>query len=343
MDIIEILLSNYEVPEFASNGYEVAQLSAVSADSSIVADPYYILVDSFNNAFYVSGDSLYVNDYSKLTTVLSAIANITLTVSGSSYFENVALSIGDRACVTSATSASTSGCCTTSGGIPNCAEEVQNYFNPLSSCYTGEDQLYQSLLEEAYNSAPIPATFYVISYDTSHDPINGEDPTRKIIRKFDFNGYNEELPKDEVMYSTGFGGIAGLDKFPLYVSKSHFIKQSQKDYLGNTVYPPYTPRGGEYILLKFNNKYYEVTRVKDTDEMNLQRKNSWTFLLKVFENDRPDYIAATSATMVNDIISVTEKEDIFNVSDIVDTEMEEIRYEPGPTEEAPNDPFVGWD
>lgn len=343
MDIIEILLSSYEVPEFAPNGYEVASLSAVSADTSIVSDPYYILVNSFNNAFYISGDSLYVNDYSKLSTVISTIASISITVSGSTYFENVSLSISDRICSTSGDLISSGGCCSTSGSIiPNCADEVQNYFNPLSECYTGEDQLYQSLVEEAYNTNPIPATFFVISYDTSHDPIVGEDPTRKIIRKFNFNGYNEDLPKDEVMYNAGFGGIQGLDKFPLHVSKSHFAKQSQKDPYGNIIYPQYIPRGGEYVMLKFNGKYYEITRVKDTEEMNLQRKTTWTFYLKVFENDHPDYIPETSATMVDNIMSITEKEDIFNIADIVDEEMENIKYKPSVTEQPPNDPFVGW-
>lgn len=311
MDIIEILLSNYEVPEFAYNGYVVASISAVSADTSIVSDPLYIMINNADNAFTISGESLVVNDYSKITTVLEDTRAIAITVSGSTYTENILLNITNKLCDSSTTSGGTSGCCGTSGTFTTCEEPGLGFFDPLSDCYSGEDAIYQSLVEEAYNTAPIPATFYVISYDTSHDEIIGEDPTVEIVRKFDFNGYNEELPREELMFSTGFGGIQGLDKFPLYVSKKHFRTQSMKDYMGVPMrYPEYIPRGGEYVLLKFNNKYYELTQVKDVDEMNLQRKNTWTFMMKVYEDDHAVFNPMTSASMENDIMKVVDMDDI---------------------------------
>jgi len=342
MDIIEIVLDNYEIPEFAYNGYIVAGISAVSADTSIVDDPFYILLNSADNALTISGDTLIVNDYSKLTTVLSDTRTISITVSGSTYTENIMLNLVAKLCTTSATSGST--CCdSTSGTFLTCDEPGYGYFDPLSSCYDGEDAIYQSLVEESINTAPIPAVFYVISYDTSHDEINGEAPTKKIIRKFDFNGYNEELPRDEMMRSNGYGGMFGLDRFTLYVSINHFRTQSMKDYLGNAmVYPEYIPRSGEFVLLKYSNKYYEIVSVEDVTSITLQRKNTYTFMLKVYEDDHAQMIPSTSASMKDDIMKVIDIDDIFDVSDLVDQEKESILYKPAVDEEEPQDPFVGW-
>lgn len=343
MDIIEILLDNYEVPEFAYNGYEIAGISATSASGDIIEDPFYILLNNANNAFSISGESLIVNDYSKITTVLSDTKEISITVSGSTYTENILLNVSTKLCETSATSAATCIDCSTSGSILSNCEAGFGYFDPLSDCYAGENELYQSLVEESYNTAPVPSVFYVISYDTDFDKVTGENPSVTIVRKFNFNGYCEELPNDTVMYSNGFGGVQGLDQFRLYVSKKHFAKQSQKDYLDNAlVYPEYIPRGGEYVLLKFNNKYYEITRVKDTDEMNYQRNNTWTFFMKVYEDDHAVFIPSTSASMEVDIMKVVDMDDIFNISDVIDEEKEDILYKPEIDEEEPQDPFVGW-
>lgn len=259
------------------------------------------------------------------------------------YEEDISLQI-TNACSADVSPAD-SNCCNTEGVLlPSCEEGV-GFFNPLSSCYDGENELYASLLEGAFNSVPIPAVFYVISYDTSHDNIFGEDPTRKIIRKFNFNAYSETLPTEDTQFSTFYGGIEGMDQFPLFVSKKHFTRRSQQDYLGNdSQFPVYSPRGGEYVKLLFNGKYYEVITVKETDDQHLQRQNTYTLNLKVYEDDKASFISQTSASMVDDIGTVTNiANDIFDSSDIVDIEKEDILYQPDPTEEDPQDPFVGWD
>lgn len=343
MEIEEFILDNYTVPELAPNDYLVANISACDIDGILMEDPYYILLDNADNTFYIKDSSLLVNDYSKLTKFLTNTKTISLTVSGSNFIDDIMLDITDKICSeNSSDTTNTTSCCNTSAtGITEC-DGSYGLFDPLSSCYDGENAVYQSLLEETYNAAPIAAVFYVVAFDTSHDPVNGENPTRKIMRKFNFNGWTDNLPGLDVSFSTGFGGMRYMEKFRLNISKTHFRKQSKKaPDDGESIYPEYIPRGGEYIMLKYDKTYYEITLVEQ-EYGNLLRSNSYVFQLKRYEDDHARFDSSTSATMVNDIASVVDIDDIFNIADFVDDIKDEVLYEPEDDEEEENDPFAGW-
>ena len=135
-------------------------------------------------------------------------------------------------------------------------------------------------MTEAWNQHGTPIVYYVISYDTTYDPLFGEDNNRRVVRSFPVMVYYE-LPKEDRQWNVAAMEI--LDNFHIYISKRHFIAASKLDSNMEQTYPPYTPKVGDVIKSRYNNFFYEITHVSEEEEMFLQRKHSWDIVVKQYK------------------------------------------------------------
>lgn len=211
----------------------------------------------------------------------------------------------------------------------------KDYFVEDSSIYDKERDLYESLLSEAFNKNGTVLIYYTSTYSTSKEQIFGEDDDRFFGRKFEIMGYYD-LPKEDQLWSKW--GIEGLDNFKINVSKKHFTSASTSA----DAYSAYTPKVGDLIRAKYNNIFYEVIDVGEEEEMFLNRKHSWGFLVKPFVDSRVRLSADTSATMNILSAHTNQEEDLFNISDVIDTEKTDILYNQPDSEDDVNDIWSNW-
>lgn len=156
----------------------------------------------------------------------------------------------------------------------------KNFFSYINSAYDNESTLYDKLMTEAFNKHGIPMVYYVISYDTTYDPLFGEDNNRRVVRYFPVMTYYE-LPREDRQWNVAAMEI--LDNFHLFISKRHFIAASKLDLDLQQTHDPYTPKVGDIIKSNYNNFFYEITHVAHEEEMFIQRKHSWDVVVKQYK------------------------------------------------------------
>lgn len=216
----------------------------------------------------------------------------------------------------------------------------KNFFVKCVSAYDCERELYDVLQMEGFNHHAVPMRYYTVSI--SADKLYGEDNARVIQRAFDYNAHYE-LPKEEKMFSS-LGTIV-IDNFPIYISMIHFTVASQYHSSGTSgFYPSYSPKIGDIVYAKYNDKFYEVNMVKEEDNIFLQGKHTWTLQLIEFKNK--GYLVSEELFNMSDYITTSASgvnvQDIYALNDIIDDEKKQFLYEPGATECAPKDPFNSW-
>ena len=228
------------------------------------------------------------------------------------------------------------------------------FYNNL---HNNERTLYDWLLAEAVNHYGVPMVYYMVSFDTTYDPIFGEDCNRRYVRKFDIMSYYE-LPNEDHLW-TKFG-IEGLDNFHIYISIKHFWAQStmgirlgafdgkmfnrgfdvnSKEADRYDIYASVTPKVGDIIKAKYNDYYYEIINVKREKEQFLQKKHSWDLTCKPYINEQ---LTASKILSGDDITKYNTNTDIFGVSGTVDQQKINILYQPAGSEENINDPYANW-
>jgi hypothetical protein len=230
--------------------------------------------------------------------------------------------------------------------MPN--EFFQFHQNPR---YDADRHLYSDLMAEGFNIYGTPMMYYAITYDTTYDPLFGEDSLRRISRKFPIKAMYE-LPPEEELYQKF--GIEGLDNFEMHVSKKHFGEASKYDTSGVELFPSqynqgkenayseYTPKAGDILRAEYNNTYYEIVEVHEEEQMFLQGKHAWKFRVRVFRDEKFTYTSATSAAMT-EISAVNDVDDILKANEYVDTVSADVLYEPESTEESSQqDDLGGW-
>jgi hypothetical protein len=121
-------------------------------------------------------------------------------------------------------------------------------------------------------------------------------------------------------------GIEGVDNFEMYVSIMHFKQASQLLYTGNPnsgqVFEIYEPKAGDVIKSEYNDMFYEIIEVKETEEQFLGTQHTYTFIVRKYQDNHISISADTSATML-DLDEVTDQVDILEINDVIDTENEE--------------------
>jgi hypothetical protein len=125
----------------------------------------------------------------------------------------------------------------------------------------------------------------------------------------------------------------------------HFAVASQYHSSGTSgIYPSYSPKIGDIVYAKYNDKFYEVNMVKAEDNIFLQGKHTWTLQLIEFKNK--GYLVSEELFNLGDYITTSASgvnvQDIYALNDIIDEEKKNFLYEPGATECSPKDPFNSW-
>ena len=222
-----------------------------------------------------------------------------------------------------------------------------------NKAYDADRHLFDTLQAEAFNHQGNPCMYYKISYDTTYDPLFGVDDTRRIERRFPCKAVFE-LQKETENY--GPFAIEGLDTFPMYVSKRHFEAASQYVTSGVKNYPPMTendpkrnvyeavvPVVGDIIRAEFNNRYYEIKDVGEEEEMFLQGKHSWTFIVEEMSDKRLLLNPDTSGAM-GDIQDFQNIPDVFDSKPQVDIEKDDVLYDSSAAgdPDTNQDPLGGW-
>jgi len=243
------------------------------------------------------------------------------------------------------------------------------YFNYRDD-YSNERNLFDIWSTEAYNNHGVCMEYYIASYDKKYDPIWGEDGDRRFTRHFDImTMYN--LPTEEKMWSKF--GIEGTDEVTMWVTKRHFreaseyliseavdncliltqdgiplITKNQEDliqeFCGDYTpekYGEYIPQIGDVIKSNYDNFFYEIVEVAEQTSMFLQSKQHiWEFIVKPFKDEGIELGGDTSASPIS---AFTDKdEDIFDVSNVVDVDKEDIIYKPKDSEQGNKNPFGNW-
>lgn len=197
----------------------------------------------------------------------------------------------------------------------------------IQKYYTNEKTLYDKFMTECYNEHGVTSEYYIVTHDTSYDPIWGEDQNRRLVRKFDFQGFFE-LPSRDRTWSQF--GIEVMDIFVVQVSKRHFEYASRlsgstfssannfSDWGGHPVplYDSYRPKIGDIIRNKYDGMFYEIIQIEDNQDEFLQISHQWDLTVKIFRDNHLDNSAIGSETSgvmnSNDIMKVNQ--DITNRS-----------------------------
>lgn len=216
----------------------------------------------------------------------------------------------------------------------------KNFFFYSSSGYNKDKVLYDLLLTEGFNKHGVPMVYYVITYDTSYDPIFGEDNNRRIERSFPVMVYYT-LPTEDKQWTPAAMQI--IDNFHVFISKRHFAVASKLNTANQLVFDSYTPKVGDVMKAKYNDFYYEITHVAQEEEMFLETKHSWDVVLTQFKDEHIS-VSATGEVASDSISGVTDKlADIFDIGEHIDTIKGEVLYNTSAApEQAPQDPFGGW-
>jgi hypothetical protein len=276
--------------------------------------------------------------------------------------------------------------------------------------YDNERELYSMWQMEAFNMNGMPATWHIITFDTSYDPLFGEDNDKRVERSFPVQMYIPETPDNNRIWT--IFGAEGVNDLIFYINKEHFKFASQcgmpSDYPNgssdNAMYPTdwtrnhipameqsgtgvrtggvantefsdafelgtplksHIPKVGDIFVLEYDQKsVYEVKRVREEEEMFLQKKHCWIIeSTKLYVNEHINKnTTGTQPTNYIDpelerVIDEPELYDDRSLPDIAKASTEVVPdtfpattgkgkpnpfYTPRTSEKAPNDPFGGF-
>jgi hypothetical protein len=206
-----------------------------------------------------------------------------------------------------------------------------DYLTKCGPAYDSEREMFSVLQTEVYNMFGVPCFFYPVSYDKQYDRIWGEDNNRSVSAYWpDVNAYFN-LPKEEKIWSKL--GIEGMENFPLYVSKTHF----------DCVTSGYIPLMGDLIQSEYNSKLYEIVEIKEEYGMYmLSKQYTWEIIVKPFKDERVKVLGEVSASPLSAFADRPSGSDIFDITNEIDVEKENVIYKPKPSEKPNADPFGNW-
>jgi len=205
------------------------------------------------------------------------------------------------------------------------------YFNYSGPEYDKERKLLSSFIIEGINTFGMCCEFYIATYDTKFDPIFGEDGNRRFERSFDIMSYTKQPLENKIWTKDG---IVLIDNFSLWSSKKHFKDASM---VGNNL-EYFPPKMGDVLRTNFNNSFYEITEVVESDTTYLQsRQFAWEFIVKPFKDE---LIKTSDNTKDSSIANYTNKaKDIFDITNTVDLKAEKTMYRPKLGEKAQKNPW----
>jgi rRNA-processing protein FCF1 len=212
--------------------------------------------------------------------------------------------------------------------IPNwsdCDASIDNpYWDTSSDCRTKESELFNGLVDNAFNLYGVDAVWYPVDYSLENEKVYGEDNSRTVLRNFRMKYYVDDLNQvatDSRQYNRW--GIEGLDNFEVYISKQQYEQASQLNMNGNIVSRPYLPKPGDIMRSDHKTVYYEVVEVKDRTELFLQRSHTWSMTLRPITNKKYDF---DTGLIGDPIISALQVNDVLSQNDYIDTKTSAVLY-----------------
>jgi hypothetical protein len=198
-----------------------------------------------------------------------------------------------------------------------------------STKHDNERELISMLTMEVWGSFGVQLIYYPVSYDTNYDRVFGEDGDKYITTSYENVMSYFTLPKENKVWSKF--GIEGFNSFSMYISKEHF----------NAVTSNYIPKIGDIVLTRNDNKFYEITEVKEeAPTFMLSKQYAWELIVKQLKVEQEISISPSlSASPISSIYSVV---DILDIKNTIDVEKEKVLYKPVRGEKPKNDPFGNW-
>lgn len=126
-----------------------------------------------------------------------------------------------------------------------------------------EKKFYQNILTEAINKYGYSIEYWRADRDKTKDRLYSEDSFPNFVDKFPMKAWFQ--PIQEVYMFNKFG-FQSADAMDLYISNQQFY-----DVMG----PDTTPRAGDYIWLKYQNRVYIISTVEREDNIFLQEKSTY--------------------------------------------------------------------
>lgn len=209
-------------------------------------------------------------------------------------------------------------CPTGASGVPNCSYASNPYINFGGSQYSADRCLYDQLTAQGINMYGFTVDYIQVTSNVDYDPIFMEDPTKRMVRKFDIR-MKYDLATRKRSYQK-FGALLE-DTITCIVSKESFkyaigiyetvpwwqnrgLTQSEVEALG--IYNQSVPKVGDVVYLRDNDTYYEIVDFDDRQgdgELNYGHAPAWYVYLKEMRDEHMSYISVQAKEEINTVAS----------------------------------------
>jgi hypothetical protein len=135
-----------------------------------------------------------------------------------------------------------------------------------------EKKLYQSVITEAIKISGYDCEYWRADRDKTKDKLYSEDSHPNFVTKFPIRCQFDVI--NEVYMFNKFG-FQSPDAMDIYISHQQFKNAMGGDYDPDTVQPTITPRAGDFIWVKYQNRVYIITTVEQENNVFLQEKNTY--------------------------------------------------------------------
>ncbi len=200
-----------------------------------------------------------------------------------------------------------------------------------------EKKLYQGLITEAISKFGYSIEYWRTDRDKTKDKLYSEDPFPKFVTKFPMKAQFEVI--NEVYMFNKFG-FQSADAMDIFISHQQFKDAMGGEHDPDNVQPSITPRAGDFIWVKYQNRVYIITTVEQENNIFLQEKN--TYRLHVTAADVEGGMLTTETSGDEDLaIPEWPKQDPLEWDDNV-ANAEEISGVVT-TKVGDSNPFGDWD
>lgn len=213
-----------------------------------------------------------------------------------------------------------------------------DYITKSTHDYDNERELYSVLATEAFLNFGTPITYYFTSFNTSADPVYGEDAKHIFTSAVEMQ-MMFEFPNRSRVYDQF--GITSVETFNMYVTMDHFDATT-----GGNGYKPYIgqkPKIGDVVRSNYRDPFgytfYEISNVNQTTNQFIQGQYFWTLTCKLYNDSR---IFADESLKDDPIYTNTnQSHDIFDLNDHVDLRKSDKLYIKPGTESNKNVKLLG--
>ncbi len=205
-------------------------------------------------------------------------------------------------------------CPTGVSGFANCSYSSNSFINFGGDMYAPDRCLYDMVSSEAINTYGFIADYIQTTSDTNYDKVFKEDPTRRMIRKFEIR-MKYDLPTRQRTYSKWGAllddtviGLVSKESFKYNIGYYETIKWWERlsitveEVTKLGVKEQISPKAGDIIYFRDNDLYYEIVDFddrQDGNEMNYGHSPVWYIYLKQLKDEHLSYVSEISKEELN--------------------------------------------